>query len=85
VKRILIAVVVAIVAALISIVIHVIIENCIGGNIEDNVSSISPMVKVATKQILWSMCNPKDPDRFVLKHVFYNDSLVLGGSPVYLL
>lgn len=83
--KVIVCILIAIVAALISVIIHEIIEDCVGGNVGDKIPSISPMVKMATKQILWPMCDPKDQNRFNLEHVFYNDSFVLCGNPAYLL
>ena len=85
VKKVIVCIIIAIVAALISIVIHEIIDACVGGHVSDKIPSVSPMVKMATRQILWPMCDPQKPDGFKLEHVFYNDSLVLCGSPAYLL
>lgn len=84
VKRIIIGIIVVIIAAIISIVIHVIIEKVIADGVKQSLPPIDPMIKVATNQVIWPLCDPNDPDRFTLTHVTYNGSVALIGNPGYL-
>lgn len=83
VKRIVIGIIVVVVAAVIAAVIHIIIEKVIANGVENELPSIDPMVKIATNQIIWPLCNPDDPDRFTLTNVTYNGSIALIGNPGY--
>ncbi|MEM1485580.1 TULIP family P47-like protein [Oscillospiraceae bacterium PP1C4] len=84
VKKVIACIVIAIVAALISVIIHQIIASLVSGGVSDKVPPISPMAKLATSQILWPLCDPNDQDRFTLKNVTYNGSIILCGDPGYL-
>ncbi|MBP1614803.1 MAG: rane protein [Bacteroidetes bacterium] len=84
VQKIIVGVIVAVIAAIISVVIHVIIEKVIAEGVSKGLPSIDPMVKVATNQIIWPLCDPADPNRFTLTSVTYNGSIALIGNPGYI-
>lgn len=83
-KRVFLGIAIVIIAAVIGLVIHYVIEKVIAEGVNKGLPSIGPMVKIATNQIIWPLCDPKDPDRFTLTHITYNGSIALIGNPGYI-
>ncbi|MBU3146261.1 TULIP family P47-like protein [Clostridium sp. CF012] len=83
VNRVIVGIVVAVVIAAIN-GISQIISNCIANGVANNVPSISTLVKIATNQIAWPLCDPNDPDRYVLRTVVYNGGIILKGDPGFI-
>ena len=78
VRRVVIAVVVALTCAVISVVIHVIIEKVIVDGVKNAMPDISPMVRVATKNVKWPfVTQPEEEDTgFAVKKIGLNGTLL---------